>query len=53
MKNQKAEFAFATSQESQAKQPAIVRELLESELLYVGGGTGNVIFNQPDPTPQP
>jgi len=52
--NQNIELAPVTIEEAQANRQNIgMRELLDSELLYVGGGTGNVIFNQPDPVPLP
>lgn len=45
MDNQTLEFAPVTTDEAHAVElPQLLRELADSELLAVGGGTGNVIF---------
>ncbi|MDX2219673.1 MAG: hypothetical protein SF172_11675 [Burkholderiales bacterium] len=45
MENQIVDFALVTTEETQTVETSeIVRELAESDLLVVGGGTGNVIF---------
>ncbi|MDX2219674.1 MAG: hypothetical protein SF172_11680 [Burkholderiales bacterium] len=45
MENQILDRAPVATEEAQpVETPQILRELVESELLAIGGGTGNVIF---------